>query len=474
MEYDLKFHKVLIDSKSQLLVLTVTLRRYVRVLNKSAQTTITMLRFWITLIAVFPFIFHMKGKAPIVVADSATHAPLANASIFDRSGAITYMSDHRGRLPDITENQFPITVRYLGFKEKTARNSSIDTIFLQGIATELPEVIVETRQQKVLHMLAYTREYSTLTTYSDTVFLFREKMTDFMLPFGKKLKFSGWTNPRVLKTKSYYRFTNADGLDSVSNTSRHHFSWSDWIGVAPSIHIPVSLKPDRFGSDTLWGKYSPKEIWTKNSDRIAVDINVLADSTSRKWVPNIAVFFHGNLDFEDFKIRFNYDNVDADSVFPSDLTGYSYNIASRGRGFDMFRFNRINEPFFVNTYAEVYILDKEYITVKEARKWARQNFTSDLIEIYEPAEAPELQPSIQQLICRVENIDHDQVRLAIEPDRRLMSRNGVNKNFRIGNRILNVLKELVGISSYKANRNFKRNWNDMKHRQIENNKRGMP
>lgn len=34
----------------------------------------------------------------------------------------------------------------------------------------------------------------------------------------------------------------------------------------------------------------------------------------------------------------------------------------------MFRFNRNDEPFFVNTFAEVYILDKEYITVKEARR----------------------------------------------------------------------------------------------------------
>ena len=32
----------------------------------------------------------------------------------------------------------------------------------------------------------------------------------------------------------------------------------------------------------------------------------------------------------------------------------------------MFRFNKLNEPFFVSTQADVYILDKEFITIKEA------------------------------------------------------------------------------------------------------------
>lgn len=48
--------------------------------------------------------------------------------------------------------------------------------------TELPEVLVESPKRNMLHVMAYVREYSNLTTYSDTVILFREKMVDFMLP----------------------------------------------------------------------------------------------------------------------------------------------------------------------------------------------------------------------------------------------------------------------------------------------------
>ena len=46
--------------------------------------------------------------------------------------------------------------------------------------TELPELMVKSGRDKILHILAYVREFSELTTYTDTVALFREKMVDFI------------------------------------------------------------------------------------------------------------------------------------------------------------------------------------------------------------------------------------------------------------------------------------------------------
>ena len=99
------------------------------------------------------------------------------------------------------------------------------------------------------------------------------------------------------------------------------------------------------GADKVMGKYSATEAWTKHIDNVAVDVNILADTTSRKWVPNLALFFRSGLDFEHFRIRFNYDNVVGDSVSPMDMAGYSFNIESNGRGHEMFMFNRVDEPF---------------------------------------------------------------------------------------------------------------------------------
>ena len=432
------------------------------------DSVIRYLRLYIVVLAVVLTGLMTEGQTGnTVVADSVTHVPLAGASVFDFQGHGIGVCNSKGRMPYIPASSYPVIVRCLGFKEKTVSNAETDTIFLQENLTELPEVIVETRQHKILHLLGYVREYSTLTTYTDTVFLFREKMVDYMLTPDKKIRFRGWSQPRVLKSKSYYRFTDALGIDSVSNECNYHFSWSDWIGIMSVLQIPVTLKRVEYGTDTVYGKYSPTEVWIRNKDRINIDVNVLADTTSRKWVPNLSAFFQNYLDFDNFRVRFNYDNVVKDSVSPMELTGYSFNIESEGRGRNMFRFNRPDEPFFVSTYAEVYIIDKEYITLKEAKKWAGIKFNTEEIEIYEPAEAPELQPAVLALIERVEGVTPEEIRLKLTPDHRVGQGKIVKRD--LGYRALQLLKRLTGISAAKAHRNMNRRWEEFKKEQIQRN-----
>ena len=328
-------------------------------------------------------------------------------------------------------------------------------------ATELPEVLVLSKKHKVLHMLAYVREYSTLTTYTDTVFLFREKMVDYMLPASGS-KFKGWSKPRVLASQSYYLFKDSRGLDSVSDVSNHHFSWSDWIGIISNVPIPEGLRTVENGSDTIRGKYSPTEIWVKDRDTVNVSVNVMADTASRKWVRDLSVFFKKELNFESFSIEFSYDNVLGDFVSPLDLTGYSFKIESEGRGYEMFRFNRKTEPFFVSTNAEVWILDREFITEKEARKWERHKFDPDETGIYEPMDAPALSSDILSLIDRVERIDKEEVKLDYVTDQNMKSEKIGGRNFKIGRRALLMLKQATGITRYRARKNMNRQWDEFR------------
>lgn len=427
-----------------------------------------MLRYLIVISACLLSVFVMEGHARcVIVADSVTHAPLPNATIFDRHGNAIAICDSNGKMPYISDSSYPITVRYLGFNDVLVSASSVDTVFLKENFSELPEVVVESRRHKVMHILAYVREYSTLTTYTDTVFLFREKMVDYMLPSDKNVRFKGWSNPRVLKAKSYYRFTNGNELDSVSDESNYHFSWSDWVGMPPIEKLPEKILSGKCSNDTLFGKYSPTEIWVKSDDKVTVDVNVLADTASRKWVPNLSGFFRRRLDFENFRVRYRYADIVADAVSPTDLTGYSFNIESNGRGHDMFRFNRVDQRFFVSTYGEVYVLDKEYITVKEAKKWENRKFDLDKIDIYEPMEAPELQPSIQELVERVNNVDKEGVRLETAPDHRLIGREVVKRNF--GHRVLQLLKTATGIGSVRAKRSWNRQWHEFTRKNMDEN-----
>ncbi|MCH5243223.1 MAG: hypothetical protein J1F67_12545 [Muribaculaceae bacterium] len=397
-----------------------------------------------------------------VVADSISRLPLPNASLFDNKGNLLGICNSNGKTPYVSSSNLPLTIRYMGFKEKEIENLNQDTVFLQENYFELPEVVVATRQKSILHMLAYVREYSSLTTYTDTIFLFREKMVDFMVPQDKKMKYRGWTKPRILSSNSYYHFRNSEGLDSVSDECDHHFSWSDWIGVNPQMLLTENLKRTEIGSDTLKGKYSHSEIWNKNKDKITIDINVLADSASRRWVPDIRAYFKDNIDFDNFKVHFGYENVTGEMLMPNDLTNYSFNIESVGRGHSLFRFNRPDEDYFVSTYAEVYFLDKEYISLKEAKKWEKHDFNSDEIEIYEAYEAPELQPHILSLMERVENIDKQQIILSWKDDPRFRYERKRNNNFSLGNRFLNVIKDITGISSLLARKKRNKDWKEFR------------
>lgn len=405
---------------------------------------------------------------PAVVADTVTRLPLSGAAVFDLHGKYIGSCGSDGSLPFIYSEEYPLTLRLMGYEEKNIARSGADTVFMTESVLELPEFVVESRQQRVLHMLAYVREYSTLSTYADTIFMFREKMVDYMLPTDKKSRFKGWTGPRILSSKSYYRFTDSRGLDSVSDCSNQHFSWADWVGVAPGALVPASLTDKEIGLDSVHGKYGAKEVWNKHGNRITLDVNVINDSTSRRWVPNLELFFRDGIDFEQFRMRFRFDNVLSGVVAPVDLSAYSFNIESNGRGRNMFMFNRVDEPFFVSTYAEVYVVDKEYITVKEARKWAKLKAGANDIAIIEPEEAPQLQPSIQRLVERVASVDHGQVRLGRAPDRRLAGRDIVKMN--AGRQILQRLKGMLGIDHIRGRQKWNKNWKEFRRGRVKKNR----
>ncbi len=407
--------------------------------------------------------------AGVVVADSLSHFPIENASVFDRRGVFVGASNSRGHIPYIAPDDYPITLRYLGYMEQRLTSAGADTIFMQENPAQLPEVVVESKRQRMLHVLAYVREYSTLSTYTDTVTMFREKMEDFMLPVDGYSGYKGWRSPRIIKSQSYYHFTNANGLDSVSDRCHNHFTWSDWIGILPEAELPPGLVGVEAGVDSVPGKYGPSEIWIKTGDRVSINLNLLADKSARKWVPGLSPFFsNGNIDFERFRLRYNYGDIVDAAVSPVDLTGYTFNVESRGRGHEMFRFHRPVAPFFVTTYTEVYMLDKEYITVKEAKKWERHKFKPDEIQIYEPAEAPPLEASVQRIIDRVNNIDTDEVRTSTAPDLRMVSKPARKRHF--GHRVLDLLKAATGISDYRSKRKVEGQWKKFKRDQAVKNR----
>ncbi|MDE7442045.1 MAG: hypothetical protein K2M69_07765 [Muribaculaceae bacterium] len=357
------------------------------------------------------------------------------------------------------------------------------SIFLLGAAclgysknpTALPELTVESNRNKIVHILAYMRDYSSLIiSYDDTIFPFREKLVDFMLVPNERIKFKGWSMPRTLLSRSYYHFTNSNGRDSVSDESGLHFSWSDWVGMPPLNSLPDRLSYRNNGTDTLMGKYSPCIVWDKKDDRVRVDVNALAAEEGKKWCGAFKGFWNNKVDFDYFKLSFTYDNVLSADLSASDLIGYSYSIASSGRGHELQRIPLNRGPVFVSTDAQLWMLDREFLTKKEAKIWEDYRFDEESVALFEPADAPPLSPEIMALVERVEGINKQEVRLSLPPDERLISKFFGKKKPNLGDRALTLFKQLTGITLYKSNKNAKDQWREFKRKQIRKNKEKIP
>ncbi len=355
------------------------------------------------------------------VLDAESNVPIARVSIFDRTGKMIGTGDDKGCIQEIYSGAYPLTLRSLGYADKKVSSPADTVIEMMRMTFDLPEVKVNTKRRPILHLTGYLREISTMSSSFDTVMLYREKWVDFMIPAEKEKHFKGWTDPRILKSKSYYKFTDVWGQDSVSDRINHHFSWSDWLSLPPRVNQPATIVRNPLISDTIMGLYSAAEVWRRDSTKLRVDVDVLADTLRGKWAPRLNSRLWRDLDFERLLLTFEYSDCDTFSVKPQNIDRMSCYIESMGRGHDMFRFKtRYDNILYVTTYVDLVIADREYLTVKDAkRKEKDQLLALEEASLVLESEKVPRDSVINDLIARVNAIDHDQRRLGMDIDVRV-------------------------------------------------------
>ena len=121
-----------------------------------------------------------------------------------------------------------------------------------------------------------------------------------------------------------------------------------------------------------------------------------------------------------------------------------------------------NENYYFTTKGEAYIIDREYISAGEAKRWRNYDYSGEEVELYEPVEASAIDPYLLSIIDRVEKIDKGQVRISLPPDERLVCGKLKNDNYNLGKRALFMLKQLTGITLFKSRKNAKTKWNEFK------------
>ncbi len=95
----------------------------------------------------------------------------------------------RGRIHGIRTLSYPLTIRYVGFKDKKVLAGADTQFFLQEDFSDLPEFVVESKKTEISPYSGIRAGiFHSFFIYRHHI-PFQEKMVDFMLPTDRKMRF---------------------------------------------------------------------------------------------------------------------------------------------------------------------------------------------------------------------------------------------------------------------------------------------
>ena len=348
-------------------------------------------------------IFYNVASATTVL-DASTRQPLPKASIFDYKGNFIAVTDNNGVIPStVSKSAFPINIRYVGYNPVDVENPAVETVELEEAIYTLPEITIDDKSRNMLDLTAYVREYGSGTTDTDSIIQYSEQIVDFMLPRTKKAKFKGWKDARVLAERSYReKITNGkDTFTYHENDKGRGFGFK----YMDKYILPDAIAAGNSISETIMGKHFPKEEWKVRGDHYYLRKDELADKKDHKISPVFAKMLGMTMDFNTQEYTYVFDgNKDGrkiDKEFTAeDVTSASgtWEIVFSGK-VTKWAFES-KEPVIFNHYAEVFIIDRAYLTADEARE-LKKNPPIVSMQFKAPENIPPAVPAMAELKAKV-------------------------------------------------------------------------
>lgn len=337
--------------------------------------------------------------------DADTKAPLALASITDRSGNVVGMTDKSGAIPELQKDRYPITFNYMGYASLQLLKPAEDDVKLIQQEYELPEIVVIPGSSPLLRLTGYMREITSVLSSSDSVTIFKESVVDFLVPM-EKTKVKGWKKARELASQTYVRMSNSEGLDSVSTNHEYEFMlWGNRKGLIPSAaKIPDKIKGTDVACDTVMGKYYPKIIWLKNGDVTRWYGDALANEKNHVTTPWALKLFGLTTDVTEISENYVFDTPDDDFIRPTDLRQVSVTIDMLAKGKLFKKTFDSSSPVNVRTYMELYLTDREFLSEEEGKSLKKDIPTMESSDILAPTNANPLHPAIIRTVERINSL----------------------------------------------------------------------
>lgn len=348
----------------------------------------------------------IAGK-PIIVIDSNDSSPIEGATVISGRGIIMGITDAKGSINVEPTKDFPLEIRSIGFEPSSIMQYK-DTICLSPASYELSEIKIVPGERPINKVTCYIREYSSSTTQNDTIQYYADYMYVGYLAEQKVKGFKKGDEKLFLRNaRRYARLSNSEGLDSVTVPSSYDdlSIWMSYKGMLLGIPKSSFEEPEKIkngaSSDTIMGKYSVSELIKKNADLYTTNRDILGDYKDHKWSPWFAKVV--GLTFEIDKLQRTYGyktNPDGKYSF-SDFIYGSGTMHGIGKGKLFKHFLHQKSDMNLDGYAELYIIDVEYLTVDEYKEDKKEAKEQKEIPFQEPKNLQPLPPSVLSIIERV-------------------------------------------------------------------------
>lgn len=322
------------------------------------------------------FLCSAKEKT-ITVSGFEDRQPIAGAIIFDKTGIIKGSTDEKGQIPHIGTEDFPLTVKCLGYNN-TLINEANDSVFLETMRLPLREIVITPGDRPVTRFLGYGREYMCYATPTDTMQAFTECILEIFIG-DKKLKGfkkSDSNKPRIRGAKTYKRFTDNKGKDSIS-TKNNGMLTDKWFTIKKQISESEAL---RSGSrqDVVQGKFGPKTVMIRTDEFFKINEDNLADYKGHRWSPPILKVLGMTTEFSEMKDAYAFSVNETGTYTLEDLIYKTSSLRMFCTGKLVKFAYGSKDPVEMYMYLELYPLEITHHTVEDYLEMREDNSPLEL------------------------------------------------------------------------------------------------
>ena len=340
-------------------------------------------------------------KAQQRVVDAEDSIPVSAASIFDASGSVIGYTLADGTFSDISNAEYPITLRSLGYEPLTIELAK-DTVWkMKPSYIDMQELVVVPVERNVMKQTFYMRAYFSISNATDTVTYFAERMAYRFVPATKGVKTGVSSQMHTTNSCGYSHYKNAE-TDSVAldNDSKFPLMLSVVDISSAEVSAPESFKTTSDSTLVFEEKgKSGSTMVAKQSGQIFTHTgDMLADTKDHTFSPWALKLLGMTMDINQLYSTNVYRVNNEGHYTNKDLLQSCLVMEADCRGKLIRKALDSDTPVLMRTMVEMYVVDREFFSMEEAIAESKKK--TEKMKFVIPADAPPLNEATLLLIER--------------------------------------------------------------------------